>query len=259
MSDPILVGRDGAVATLTLNRPDRANTIDAELAQMLGERAHDLENDEGVRCVVIAGAGRFFCAGGDVPALCAAGAELPAFLAKITRHLHAALLSFARMKKPVVTVVHGPAAGAGVGLACVGDVVLASSDATFNLGYSRIGLSPDGGATWLLPRLIGLRPAQDLCLTNRRVSAQEAEQIGLITRAVAPDVLREEADELARSLADAPVDALGLTKRLLLQSCINDFSAQLEAESKVICAQSASQEALEGIAAFIEKRSPSFS
>lgn len=157
MTVTVLFGRQGAVAYLTLNRPDSGNAIDVRMAQALLAAAVSCDVDASIRCVVIRGNGRMFCAGGDVTRLHAAGDVLPTLLKEITTYLHAAIIRFARMEKPMITAIHGATAGAGVGLAAVGDIVLAEPAAHFTLGYSRIGLSPDGSATWLLPRLIGLR------------------------------------------------------------------------------------------------------
>jgi 2-(1,2-epoxy-1,2-dihydrophenyl)acetyl-CoA isomerase len=193
-----------------------------------------------------------------VKRLHAAGDALPGLLRDILVSLHPAISCLATMGKPVVTAIHGPAAGAGVGLAAVGDIALAEPDAHFTVAYSRIGLTPDGGATWLLPRLIGLRRTQELALTNRRVSAEEAAAMGLITRVVARGTLEREVDALAEALAQGPVGALGRTRRLLLASGQADLDAQLESERENITEQGGTAESRTGIAAFIERREPDF-
>jgi 2-(1,2-epoxy-1,2-dihydrophenyl)acetyl-CoA isomerase len=258
MTDAVLFDRRGAVGYITLNRPDAGNAIDVPLARCLLEAAVAAEADTAVRCVVVRGGGRMFCAGGDVKRLHAAGDALPDLLRDILASLHPAISCLATMGKPVVTAIHGPAAGAGVGLAAVGDIALAEPDAHFTVAYSRIGLTPDGGATWLLPRLIGLRRTQELALTNRRVSAEEAAAMGLITRVVARGTLEQEVDTLAEALARGPVGALGRTKRLLMASSQADLDAQLEAEAGHIAAQGGTAESRTGIAAFIERREPDF-
>lgn len=258
MADEVLVNVAGSVAWLTLNRPQIGNAINVELAQALLNAVKRCETDDAVRCVVLGGSGRMFCAGGDVAALHQAGADLPALLDQVTTPLHAAMLRLTQMSKPLVTVVHGAAAGAGVGLACIGDLVLASPKASFTPAYAGIGLSPDGGATWLLPRLIGLRRAQEIVLTNRRLGAAEAAALGLVTRVVEEATLTAEAEALAQTLSQAPTGALGVTKRLLAQSFGESLDAQLNAEARSIAEQGASGEAREGIAAFMEKRTPRF-
>ena len=258
MTDEVLLERKGAVAHLTLNRPDAGNAIDVPMARALLEAAVVCDVDPGVRCVIVRGNGRMFCVGGDIGRLHAARDALPALLKEITTYLHAAIIRLARMEKPVITAIHGAAAGAGVGLAALGDIALADPKAHFTLAYSRIGLSPDGGATWLLPRLIGLRRVQELALTNRRVSADEAAVIGLVTRVVAEGSLEREVETLAQSLARGAVGALGRTKRLLLDGADRSLEAQLEAESQSIAEQGATTESRLGINAFVERKSPDF-
>ncbi len=258
MDAAVLVDREGPVAYLTLNRPDTGNAIDVPLARCLLEAVVALETDPAVRCIVLRARGRMFCAGGDVKGLHAAQEDLPSLLEEILQHLHPALVRLASMEKPVITAVHGPAAGAGVGLSAVGDIALADPAAHFTMAYSRIGLSPDGGATWLLPRLVGLRRAQEMALTNRRVSAEEAAAMGLVTRVVAQGSLDEEVDALAQQLGRSAVGAIGKIKRLLLAGNGRTFVEQLDDERDAIVGQGGTLEANEGIGAFIERRAPVF-
>jgi 2-(1,2-epoxy-1,2-dihydrophenyl)acetyl-CoA isomerase len=258
MPDSVHLRRDGHVAHITLSRPEVGNALDIPMARALMEAVIACEEDESVRCLVLTGAGRLFCAGGDVAAFAATGDALPAFLREITAYVHAAVVRLARMKKPVVTAINGPAAGAGIGLAIVGDIALADPRAHFTLAYTGIGMSPDGGSTWLLPRLIGTRRAQELCLRNRRVAAEEAATIGLVTRVVPQGALADEAAALAQELALSATSALGATRRLLLESGSASLEAQLDAESRTIAGQARTTEGKEGIAAFIEKRKPNF-
>ena len=216
------------------------------------------EGDAAIRCVVLTGAGKLFCGGGDVAAFAGAGDALPEFLREITAYLHAAIAVFARMDKPLVTAVNGSTAGAGIGLAILGDIVLAEPTASFSLAYTGIGLSPDGGTTWLLPRLIGLRRAQELCLTNRKVKAEEAVSLGLVTRLVEAGALAAEAERLAADLAGSATAALGATRKLLLESYSNTLDSQLALESRAISAQARHAEGREGVTAFVEKRAPRF-
>lgn len=258
MAAAILVEREGAVARITLNRPEIGNAIDLPMARALMEAAIACDEDDAVRCVIVTGSGRMFCAGGDVSAFAAAGEKLPAFITEVTVYVHAAVTRLLRMKKPLVTAINGPAAGAGISLAIMGDIALAEPDAHFTLAYSALGLSPDGGASWLLPRLIGLRRAQELCLTNRRVDAEEAAAIGLITRTVPAGTLAAQAMDLAQGMARAATPALGVARRLLLESGNASLEAQLDAESRGISGLSRTAEGREGIAAFLEKRKPDF-
>ncbi len=258
MGQPVLFELRDAIAFLTLNRPEAGNAIDEALARALLEAACHAAEDPAVRCVILRGEGRMFCAGGDVKALHAAGQDRPQLLRAILAHLHPAMLRLAQMDKPIVTAVNGPAAGAGVALAAVGDIVLASSDAHFTMAYSRIGLTPDAGCTWLLPRLIGLRRTQELALLNRRVSAAEAETIGLITRAVPPAKLGPSVAEMAGQLAESAAGALGATKELLRLGQEHDLETMLKIECEYIAGQGGSAESDEGFAAFAERRHPNF-
>src|SRR5689334_8978193 len=171
---PLLFTRDGPVARLVLNRPDVGNAVDVPLTRALVEAAIACDEDDTIRCVTLTGAGRLFCAGGDIGAFSNSRDRLPALLKELLANINPAVSILTRMAKPLLCVVNGPAAGAGLSLAILGDYVLAARSAHFTLAYGGIGLSPDAGATWLLPRLIGLRRAQDMAVTNRRVGAEEA-------------------------------------------------------------------------------------
>jgi 2-(1,2-epoxy-1,2-dihydrophenyl)acetyl-CoA isomerase len=257
MTDSILFERDGAVARITLNRPDVGNALDIPMCRALLEAAIACDEDDGIRCVLLTGTGKLFCAGGDVAAFAGAGDSLPAFLKEITAYVHAAITRLMRMDKPVVTAINGAAAGAGVGLALLGDIALAAPKAQFALAYTGLGLSPDGGTTWLLPRLVGLRQAQELCLRNKRVPAAEAASIGMITRVVDEDLLAE-ATAVAHELASAATPALGVTRRLLLDGATASLETHLEAEARGIASLARTWQGREGVAAFVEKRVPNF-
>lgn len=258
MAGPVILERDGAIARITLNRPEAGNGLDVPASRALMEAAIACDEDDDVRCVLLTGAGRMFCVGGDVSAFSAAEDKAPALLKEITAYVHAAVTRLVRMPKPVITAVNGPAAGAGVGLAILGDLVLADPAAHFTLAYTAIGLSPDGATSWLLPRVVGLRRAQQLCLQNPRISAEDAEQMGLISRVAAVGTLPEEAGALAYQLADAATPALGATRRLLIDGLAVPLEAHLEAEARSIAALARTPQAREGIAAFFAKRKPVF-
>jgi 2-(1,2-epoxy-1,2-dihydrophenyl)acetyl-CoA isomerase len=258
MANGVLFEVDGPVATITLNRPDVGNALDIPMSRELMELAIRCEGDAAIRCVVLTGAGKLFCGGGDVAAFAAAGDALPEFLREITSYLHAAIAVFARMDKPLVTAVNGSAAGAGIGLAILGDIALAEPSASFSLAYTGIGLTPDGGTTWLLPRLIGLRRAQELCLTNRKVRAEEAAGLGLVTRVVEAGTLAAEAAKVAADLARGATGALGATRKMLVESTSSTLESQLALESRTISNQSRNYEGREGVTAFLEKRAPRF-
>ena len=250
--------RAGAIASLTLDRAASGNAIDVHLARTLMEAAIRCDEDEGIRCVVLRGSGRMFCAGGDINEFGQAGENVPAYMKRITGYLHSAIARLARMNKPLVTSINGPAAGAGFSLAILGDIAIASRSAHFTLAYSAIGLTPDGGATWLLPRLVGLRLAQEIALTNRRIGADEAAAIGLVSRTVADGELDKEVAAAAETLAASATSAVGTTRNLLLESFTNSLETHMERESRAIAAASRTPAGREGIAAFLAKRKPDF-
>jgi len=243
---------------LTLDRPNVGNAIDVPMARALMETAIACDEDDSIRCVLLTGAGRLFCAGGDVAAFSAAGDGASGLVKEITAYLHAAIAKLARMSKPLITAVNGPAAGAGFSLAILGDVALAASSSHFTLAYSAIGLTPDGGSTWLLPRLIGLRRAQELVLMNRRVSAAEAAAIGLVTRIVDDASLMDEARTVADNIAGQATGALGQARRLLLESFHSSLESQMERESRAIAEAIRTPHGREGLKAFLGKRKPEF-
>lgn len=258
MTDGIRLEREGSVAWIILDRTEVGNAVDIPMARALRDAAIAYDEDDGIRCVVVTGSGRFFCTGGDVASFVDAGVALPKRMKEITSDLHSAIARLVRMDKPVLTAINGPAAGAGVGLALAGDIVVASAAAHFTLAYTGIGMSPDAAATWLLPRLVGLRRAQELCITNRRVGAEEALSIGLVTSIVADAAFDEAVKDAAASLARSATSAIAATRRLLLASSGTMIETQMELESRAIAAQANTSEGREGIAAFAAKRRPDF-
>jgi len=248
----------GGVATITLNRPKEANAIHMGLARELVRVATHCDASPSVRAVLLAAKGKLFCAGGDLKSFVDAGQQLPALLKELTMNLHGAISRFTRMRAPVVVSVQGAAAGAGLSLAASGDLVLAAESATFMSAYTAAGVSPDGSSTYFLPRLIGLRRTQELMLTNRRLSAAEALEWGLVTRVVPDGELADEARALAQRLAEGPTRALGRVKELLHESFQGSLETQLERESRGIADMAAGVDGPEGIRAFTEKRKPEF-
>jgi 2-(1,2-epoxy-1,2-dihydrophenyl)acetyl-CoA isomerase len=248
---------DDGVARLVLARPDAGNAIDLALARDLNEVLTRWSVDRRIRAVLLEGEGRSFCVGGDLKDF-AGRDDLPAHLTDITTYLHAAVSRLIRLPAPVVAAVHGSAAGAGLSLAAAADLVLVAESSRFVVAYTAIGLTPDGSASWSLPRVVGLRRALELTLTNRPVTAAEAVELGIATRAVPDDQLHDEALVLARQLAAGPTGALGAAKRLLRESLDRDLEAQLALETGSLAAAAGSADAREGIAAFLEKRSPTF-
>ena len=245
------------IGRLTLARPDQGNAIDLALAEALAEVTAAWSVDPAVRCVLLTGEGRTFCVGGDLRAF-SAQADLPTHLLQVTDPFHAAVSRLARMDAPVVAAVHGSAAGGGLSLALAADLVVAAASARFVVAYTAIGLTPDGSGSWMLPRLVGLRRALELTLTNRPLTAAEALAEGLVTSVVPDEDLHAEAERVARSLADGPTGALGAAKRLLRGAGEHDLDGQLALEARSLAAAAASADARDGIAAFLDKRPARF-
>jgi 2-(1,2-epoxy-1,2-dihydrophenyl)acetyl-CoA isomerase len=249
---------DDGVARLVLDRPDAGNAIDLRLAQDLNTVLTAWSLDRRVRAVLITGEGPTFCVGGDLKDFAGHDEDRGRHLSDITTYLHAATSRLLRLDAPVVAAVHGSAAGAGLSLALAADLVLAAESAKLVMAYTAIGLTPDGGATWTLPRLVGLRRALELTLTNRRLTAAEALAEGLVTRVVPDAELLDDALALARTLAAGPTGALGAAKRLLRDSLGTDLEAQLALETRSLATAADSADSREGIDAFLGKRAPRF-
>jgi 2-(1,2-epoxy-1,2-dihydrophenyl)acetyl-CoA isomerase len=246
----------GPVTRIVLNRPDAANGMNDTLTRELAVAAALCDN-AATKVVTITGAGRFFCAGGDLKAM-AAAPDAGAFVKGIANDLHRALSTFARIDAVVITVVNGTAAGAGFSLAVAGDLALAAESAKFTMAYTKAGLSPDGGASYTLPRLIGIRRTQQLMITNRTLTAAEAADWGLLTEVVPDGELAARADALAEELATTSRTSNGAVKRLLLGTYRTGLEEQLELEARTIADCAGSADGQEGIAAFLGKRAPAF-
>lgn len=276
--ETIEVRTEEHITTVRLNRPDALNAITSRMAAELDGLLAHLEHDDATRVVVLTGNGRGFCAGADLgdltrdafaagehgageagPAPGGDGVLRPAWVRQYMR-LHAVrlaerLLSF---DKPMIAAVNGPCAGAGIGLALACDLVIASEEAVFSVVFVRRGLVPDYGVSYLLPRLVGLRKARELCLSGDKLSAEEADRLGLLTRVVPAAELDGVAAAEARRLAEGPGVALRLTKRLLAESYQSDAGQALDREFTYQAIAMGSADALEGVQAFLEKRPPRF-
>jgi len=247
-----------SIARITLNRPDAANALNADMAKDLMHAALQCDADPAIRAVIITGAGRMFCAGGDLKSFAAQGEKLAYHFKEVTTYLHAAMSRFTRMNAPVIAAVNGTAAGAGMSLACACDLVLAAESAKFTMAYTRAGLTPDGSSTYFLPRIVGLKRALELTLTNRLLSAQEAQEWGIVTKVVPDAHLPAEANALAAQLAAGATGALGAAKRLLHSGWSETLETQMEHETQAIAARAHTADGREGITAFLEKRAPRF-
>ncbi|MEJ2885102.1 enoyl-CoA hydratase-related protein [Actinomycetospora aeridis] len=246
------------VATIELDRPEAGNAIDPTMVEDLDEATFRAAHDPGVRAVLLRGTGRSLSVGGDLAYFTRHADDIPARLRGIIDRYHVTLDRLATLDAPVVCAVHGALAGGGLGLAHVSDIVVAADDSKFAVGYGAIGLASDGANTWYLPRLVGMRRAQEMFLLNRVLTGPEALEAGLITEVVPAADLAARARELATTLAAGPTQAFGHMKRLLLASQDADLSRQLTEETRRMTATGATADAREGITAFVERRRPEF-
>ncbi len=256
MPETVLSARVGAVLTLTLNRPAAYNACTRELALTLQEQLSAAGADDSVRAVIVTGAGRAFCAGQDIGEL--TGEDAPPIEKILSEHLHPIVRQIRGLRKPVIAAVNGVAAGAGASFALACDITVASDRASFIQAFSKIGLIPDSGSTWTLPRLVGRQRATALMMTGDPVDAATAERIGMIYKSVPHDTLLDEANALAERLAAMPTRALALTKQAVDASATNPLDTQLDLEDRLQREAAQTADYAEGIAAFIAKRRPSF-
>ena len=257
--ETIILDIDDGLATITLNRPDRGNAMGPEMSAELRQAALTVSYDPTVRAVLLRANGRLFSGGGDLATFAAAGPDtLPQLVDSMTIDLHAALARLAKMDAPLVAAVTGTAGGAGMSLVAACDIVIAGRSAKFTMGYTKAGLSPDGTSSFFLSRVVGLRRAMDLVLTNRILTAEQAEDWGLVSRVVDDDAVLEEATKLARELAAGPTRAFGIAKRVVYEGAHSSLEAAMERESAGIAAAARTADAHEGIAAFVGKRQPDY-
>ena len=246
------------VATITLNRPANMNAMSPLMGAELHAAALQIDANQNVRAVVLTGAGKVFCAGGDLGEFAAAGDGARTLIMKMTGDLHLALSRLARNAAPVIAAVNGTAAGAGFSLLMAADLAIAAESAVMTMAYTNAGLSPDGSSTYYMPRKIGDRRARELMLTNRVLSAAEALDWGVVNRVVADDQVLAEAQQLAAKLAQGPTQAYGQVKALLDGSFNQSLESQMELEARGIAAMISSPDGQEGLHAFLEKRKPQF-
>lgn len=249
-----------AVAIITFNRPHALNALTAAMGQEF-RGAMNEARERGARAVVLTGAGRAFCAGGDLremQKLAEQEGRFEAFFDEPLHVIHACIRLIRELPLPVIAAVNGVATGGGCNLALACDLVLAAESAQFNQAFIKIGLTPDCGGTFILPRLVGLRRATELLMTGEMVGARRAAEMGMINGTVAEDELMAEALNLAQRLANAPTAALARIKSLLNESATNDYNAQLDLEHKAQLQSGLTKDFREGVAAFIEKRPPKF-
>ena len=257
--DFILVEAAAGVMTITLNRPGVLNSFNAQMARELRSALDDSRADKSVRAVMLTGAGRAFCAGQDLSEVPAAK-EGEAFDlgATVRATYNPVIKSIRKLELPVVCAVNGVAAGAGANLALACDIVLASETASFIQSFAKVGLIPDSGGTFFLPRIVGLPRATAMMLTAEKIDAHRAFELGMIYRVCSAETLHQEALRLATELSAMPTRGLGLTKRALNASLENDLEAQLELEADLQREAGRTHDFVEGVRAFLEKRKPNF-
>jgi len=253
----IKVTNDEGVATILLNRPEKMNALNMEAIQELIRATEDVSTDETVKVVVLTGAGRAFCAGGDL-ASTMYDVTNPAEVRKIIIEFGKVPLNLRNMPKPVIAAVNGPAVGVGLGFALSADIIIASEVARFGHVYANIGLMSDGGSIYFLPRLIGVAKACELMFTGKVIDAKEAEKIGLVNQVVPADRLEIAIKEVAFRLAKGPAMAIALQKISLYQGLTMDLSTAIEWEARAMSLCMLSEDMKEGIRAFKEKRVPLF-
>jgi 2-(1,2-epoxy-1,2-dihydrophenyl)acetyl-CoA isomerase len=246
------------VATITLNRPDSMNAMSPVMASELHHAALAIDADQGIRAVVVTGAGNVFCAGGDLGDFAAAGDGARTLIMKMTGDLHLALSRLARNAAPVIAAVNGTAAGAGFSLLMAADLAIAADSAVMTMAYTNAGLSPDGSSTYYMPRKIGDRRTRELMLTNRVLSAAEALDWGVVNEVVPKDQVLGAAQALAAKLANGPTKAFGQVKALLDGSFDHSLETQMELEARAIAELVTSEDGQEGLHAFLQKRKPEF-
>ncbi len=247
---------DGSVMKITLNRPDKFNSFNREMSLQLQDALKRAGDDDTIRAILLTGEGKAFCAGQDLTE--AMDANGPGIERIVREHYNPIVQKIRTIEKPVVCAVNGVAAGAGANIALSCDIVVAATCASFIQAFGKIGLIPDSGGTFFLPRLIGFGKASALMMLGDKVSATDAESMGMIFKVVEDPSLPAEAMSIAKTLADLPTKGIGYTKRLLNQSPVNSLERQLEYEAEMQVHAAATYDYNEGVNAFLEKRKPLF-
>ena len=258
--ETILFEVNEGVALVTLNRPDKLNAFIEQMNTDIRTAVKQVAADPAIRCLMFTGAGRGFCAGADLSARALTLTDEGELDLGYTlrKNYHPMMLALAELEKPIVTAVNGPCAGAGMSLAIAADIVVAARSATFLQAFCNIGLVPDAGSTWFLPRQIGRARAAGMALLGEKLSAETAAEWGLIWKCVADDQLMAEAGAVARKLAGGPTKGLSLIRRALRQSWDNDLAQQLELEADLQRVAGRTRDFAEGVTAFMQKRPAKF-
>jgi len=252
----LIVSKVNGVATLKFNRPEVYNSFNQKMAFDFQKALDDCEKDETIRCIIITGEGKAFCAGQDLAE--ATDPNGPELKSIVREHYNPIIIRLRKIEKPIIAAVNGVAAGAGANIALACDIVLAKESASFIQAFSKIGLIPDSGGTFMLPRLVGFQKASALMMTGEKVMALEAAAMNMIHKAIPDEEFEQKVKELSENLAQMPTFGLGLTKRALNESLSNNLSQQLAVEEKLQTEAGQSHDFNEGTAAFLEKRKPVF-
>ena len=258
--ETIIYEKSEGIATITLNRPEVLNAVNEKMGLELLDALRTAERDDEVRCVIITGKGRAFCAGEDIQALRGEydRGENPKLGERLLYKYNPIIMRIRRMEKPVIAAVNGAAAGAGAGIAYSCDIRVAADSAKFLQAFIRVGLAPDSGTSFFLPRLAGFAKALELSLTGEELSSQDAERFGLVSKVVPVEQLMATARKLALRLAAGPTKAIGLTKRALDKSISSDLETVLQYESYLQEIAGTTSDHIEAVRAFFEKRRPTF-
>jgi 2-(1,2-epoxy-1,2-dihydrophenyl)acetyl-CoA isomerase len=251
----IQITKADGIATLTLNRPDKLNALSEEMYHGIADYCAALDTDDEVRAIILTGAGRAFCAGGDVGSM--GGYDVVTGRKRSQKHRRT-VVNLYNVEKPVIAAVRGPAAGIGFSLALASDLIVASESAYFLAAFKNVGIPPDGGAVFFLTQYLGIARAKEIAYTARRIPAQEAKEMGLVTKVVPDDKLEQEALALARDLASSATYALRLAKRMFQSMYVPTLEMLLEMENLAVCGARLTHDHKEGVEAFKARRQPKF-
>lgn len=258
MEKTVLLEKQGNIAFLTFNRPFAANSFNGEMSSDLLAATQALKEDSSIRAVLMRGAGKLFMSGGDIKAMHEGLDQMPGDIPSWAANLHDAIHNLTTLHAPVIAAVHGSVAGAGISIMLAADLVIASHDTIFTLAYSQIAVSPDGGASYHLPRMVGHKKAMELLLLAERFDAHEAQNYGLINRIVPRKEIFIHANSLAKQISEGPTKTYGKIKQLMSQTWQNDLVTQMNKEAELFVESTTTKDFHEGVSAFVGKRLPAY-
>ena len=262
MAEEVILKLNNNIAIVKFNRPEVLNAMNEDFGKCLIDVSQKILSNKSLKCIVFEGSGDHFCAGGDInmfgKILDLSPEERKDHFQKFLSQLHMAILNFINTPVPIIAKVRGAAAGFGLSLVLCSDLAIASSDSKFNLAYNHIGLSPDGGSTFFLPRLVGIKKAKEIAFLGHRLDAEKALELGIINRITKNEDLDSSVNALVEELSKGPTKAIGLTKKLINQSLYTNEVVQLQTETEFFSMSSATSDFEEGVKSFLEKRKPIF-